>query len=405
LYYYNNLFTPFLTDDEEHIAQMCGILAETGHSITKSAVKSLAYDYARANHIETEFNEETKMAGRDWVDRFMKRNRKILVEKKVTNIARHRALCANENVMDVWFQRYTNLIKNDLQINNPMYVWNIDECGLQNIPRESKVLGRPGQKAYRLTSGDKGTTTTLCTYVNGGGLACPPLIIFKGGVNVRIELRECAPQDWMIRQTESGYINSKTFDEYGVKFLAFLKDKKLDTPGRNVILLDSHSSHIYNAPYLQRMKDAGVRIWTFPAHVTHLLQPLDAVPFGVMKRCWQAQLSKWCFQHSGQTLGKSKEFFDLLEPAVKKGLSGPNIVAGFLKTGIWPIDRTQIKDSDMGPSVLLANRNNGIYSCVLHFFFFITGCTSCIGCIDYVVLSFTFVFRMYRLYRLYRLDT
>jgi hypothetical protein len=97
------------------------------------------------------------------------------------------------------------------------------------------------------------------------------------------------------------------------------------------------------------MKDAQIKVWTFPPHVTHLLQPLDGPPFASLKRQWQSFLVNWCYKNIGQKLSKVK-FFDVAEPAFTQGLMPQQIVAGFTKTGVYPIDRSKIKLKDMGPS-------------------------------------------------------
>ena len=42
---------------------------------------------------------------------------------------------------------------------------------------------------------------------------------------------------------------------------------------------------------------------------------------------------------------------ELLAPVWKKAITVCNVQAGFRNTGIWPIDRSQITDDKMAPSM------------------------------------------------------
>jgi len=54
----------------------------------------------------------------------------------------------------------------------------------------------------------------------------------------------------------------------------------------HVLLLDGHSSHIYNLAFLDLMKAKNVHPFIFPAHTTHWLQPADKSFFTSLKQCW-----------------------------------------------------------------------------------------------------------------------
>ena len=62
----------------------------------------------------------------------------------------------------------------------PFNIWNIDETGLPDIPREQKVVGVMGEAALQTVAEEKPVNTMLLTYVSAGGLAMPPMVIFKG---------------------------------------------------------------------------------------------------------------------------------------------------------------------------------------------------------------------------------
>ena len=114
-----------------------------------------------------------------------------------------------------------------------------------------------GEDASQTVAGEKPVNTTLLTYVSAGGLAMPPMVIFKGS-KVDPDWREAAPSGYVIRASKTGYIQSKLFAEYGEKFIQFLKVKKLDKNGKHLLLLDSHSSHSFNLSTTLHAPDATV---------------------------------------------------------------------------------------------------------------------------------------------------
>ena len=218
------------------------------------------------------------------------------------------------------------------------------------MPREQKVVGVMGEAALQTVVGEKPVNTTLLTYISAGGLAMPPVVIFKGS-KVDPDWREAAPSGYVIRALKSGYIQSKLFAEYGEKFIQFLKEKKLDKNGKHLLLLDSRSSHSFNLHFMQYMKVHDVEVLCFPPHCTHLMQLLDNVPFGGLKKAYQREILDYNFRFSAKKLLKL-EFFRVLVPAYTKSMSEKAIKAGFEKCGIYPVNPKATKLLRTWPSLI-----------------------------------------------------
>ena len=207
-----------------------------------------------------------------------------------------------------------------------------------------------GEAASQTVAGEKPVNTTLLTYVSAGGLAMPPMVIFKGS-KVDPDWREAAPSGYVIRALKTGYIQSKLFAEYGEKFIQFLKEKKLDKNGKHLLLLDSHSSHSFNLHFMQYMKAHDVEVLCFPPHCTHLMQLLDDVPFGGLKKAYQREILDYNFCFSAKKLSKL-EFFRVLVPAYTKSMSEKAIKAGFENFGIYPVNPKATKLLRTWPSLI-----------------------------------------------------
>ena len=128
------------------------------------------------------------------------------------------------------------------------------------------------------------------SYISAGGMTMPPLVIFKAA-RIKPEWRKAVPTGYMIRGSSSRYINAKLFQEYGEHFVHFVTEKKILTRDRKVLLLlDMHKSHLFNLGFMEFMRGHNVEVCCFPPHCTHVLQPLDDMPFALFKAEYQRQL-------------------------------------------------------------------------------------------------------------------
>ena len=59
---------------------------------------------------------------------------------------------------------------------------------------------------------------------------------------------------------------------------------------------------------LQYMLSNNIQVVDIPAYCSHIVQPLDNVPFACFKRSWEKHLDNWNFQHLGALLNNSTFF-------------------------------------------------------------------------------------------------
>ena len=140
------------------------------------------------------------------------------------------------------------------------------------------------------------------------GTACPPMAIFKASRG-KPEWRKYAPSGYAVCASKSRYISTKLFAEYGKKFVKFLRESNLMTPGiKHVVLLDLHKSHLFNSNYIEYMQANNIEVCSFPPHCTHILQPLDDLPYAMLKRKFQKELIPFNLQVVGEKLSKQQFF-------------------------------------------------------------------------------------------------
>lgn len=102
----------------------------------------------------------------------------------------------------------------------------------------------------------------------------------------------------------------------------------------------------------------GLIFGTFPAHTTHLLQPLDVSVFGPMKTAWKKKVKS--FMTTKGRKPTRNDFYDLFVPAYEEGATMKNIKSGFKDTGIYPFNNNALPDETYHVGILHNVQNNEV---------------------------------------------
>nr|CAI5837247.1 unnamed protein product [Callosobruchus analis] len=104
-------FRPVFTAMQgKQIVDHCKALDLRFYGLTLKSLRFLAYQYAERNSITHTFNNETKLAGRDWTRQFMKRNRLSLRTPRKTSVAR--TMGFNKQQLSQYFQNLKTVLDN-----------------------------------------------------------------------------------------------------------------------------------------------------------------------------------------------------------------------------------------------------------------------------------------------------
>lgn len=117
-----------------------------------------------------------------------------------------------------------------------------------------------------------------------------------------------------------------------------------------LVVMDSHSSHV-TPEAIKLAQDNGIELMTFPAHTTHILQPLDVSIFKSLKSHWRSVVSDHLRENIGISVSRL-DFARLVTKAYLASFSLSNILSGFRATGLFPVDRTAIDDEKLELSLL-----------------------------------------------------
>ena len=327
----NNTGRPTILSKTEEalLAEVVRTLCRIGFSPTRENMKDLVKEYVNEHNIANPFKDNRP--GKDWVRLFMGRNNLSMKKANMISSARKSAT-ANPFIIHDFFDVLEEIMKEKKL--KPEQIWNCDESGFPHDPQRCKVVSAKGETAYKLTCGSGRENTTTLAAVCASGRVLDPLIIFSGK-NFQSTWRgkDVLPET-LYGVSDNGWM---TTDIFAAWFESFSKQVK----GRPLLLiLDGHLTHV-SVKIIEKALKEDITILKFPPHVTDLLQPADVTCFGPLKRKWEKKLNEYV-NVVGASKGISKAtFVDLISSVWHEGLTPENVISGFRKTGIYPVDRTK----------------------------------------------------------------
>ena len=125
-------------------------------------------------------------------------------------------------------------------------------------------------------------------------------------------------------------------------------------PARPVLLLlDGHASHV-SIEAVEFARNDEVHVLCLPAHTTHVLQPLDVGVFKPFKSAYNKACKRLMANHPHRVV-TTDQIAGLVGTAWPQSLTPVNIMSGFKKCGIYPLNLGEVTDS---PSTLFCTADN-----------------------------------------------
>lgn len=142
---------------------------------------------------------------------------------------------------------------------------------------------------------------------------------------------ETYPANTTFAVTDSGYMTTDLFLRWLEIFIANIP------PIRPVLLImDGHLSHV-SVGVIEVAKQNRIEMLILPPHTTHIFQPLDVSVFKPLKDNFRNEVRSRSRKYRNGI--KKYDFGKVFTPAYYKGVTPGNIVAGFQKTGLWPVNK------------------------------------------------------------------
>lgn len=130
----------FTREQEQEIVDHVVTLGNLFYGVTPRELRRMAFDFAEANRLPHKFNAELKLAGKDWLMSFQKRNPQIsLRQPEGTSINRIAAFNA-EAVGKFFNNLKTVLLKHEFR---PDRIFNVDESGITTQFKRSLEKSTP----------------------------------------------------------------------------------------------------------------------------------------------------------------------------------------------------------------------------------------------------------------------
>lgn len=164
-----------------------------------------------------------------------------LRENTTEKISKGRSVITEESIRK-WFRELKEFLaeNNSLEIfDGPSRIFNGDETAF--CSKTEKVIGPKGWKnVYSIQFGnEKETITVLLTFAAKGALA-RPMIVFPY-VRLPKEAAKAVPEDWVIGNSDSGWMKSQNFYDYiSNSFNSWLDQNHI----QKTVLLLGHKSHL-----------------------------------------------------------------------------------------------------------------------------------------------------------------
>lgn len=287
--------------------------------------------YLNFTGIPNNFDEETGLAGRDWVQGFFKRHSRLsmrLPEK--TSAARASAF--NRPNVAKFFELLGELM--DKYKFPASRIYNCDETGISTVPNKpGKIISLKGKKQVGiLSSAERGTLITVEICYSAAGFYIPPLLIFPR-VRKNPLFEKGLPPESLVECHSSGWMQSNIFAP--TWFNHFLKYSKPTKEEPVLLILDGHSTHTKNLELVQMAKENNVHILVIPPHTSHRLQPLDVSFMFPLSSYYGQECKNWMRNNPGKiiTIHDSGELFG---KAYQRAATTQNALSGFKNTGICP---------------------------------------------------------------------
>lgn len=341
-------FTTIFSGEQEielcnHVLQ----LEKRFFGVSTFELRSLAYQYAVQNKIRNNFNDETKLAGTDWMYGFIRRNPRISL-RTPENTSAARASGFNKVSVKAFFDLLGSLL--DKYKFKPSRIYNCDETGITTVPNKpTKIFSLKGKKQVGCyTSGERGTLVTAEICFNPTGHYVPPLLVIpRVRRNAVYEIG--LPTESVVAYHNSGWMQSDIFSD--IWFPHFIHHTRPSKDSPVLLILDGHATHVKNIKLIEEARKNHVIILSIPPHTSHRLQPLDVCFMFPLSNYYTQELKIWQRNKPNKVV-ELADVGQIFAKAYTKAATLSNAENGFRTAGIYPFDSNKFTDDLFAPSEL-----------------------------------------------------
>ena len=330
-------------DEERLILNRVQLMCDYGFPATPQDVRHYikCYLYTKNRTVE-QFKDN--LPGTEYMFYLLKRH------KDYTNRLTSNIKCARAAVDEKVLGEYVEPLEKELEGIPPSNIWNFDETCLVNDPGRLKCIMKRGTcYPERVMNHTKaGVSIMFCG--NAEGELLLPYCVYKSTSVIMDSWVRGAPPGTKFNRTKSGWFDERTF-EFFFNNILLPRIKKQESA--HAMIGDNLSSHISES-VVRKCERHNVKFICLPPNSTHLTQPLDVAYFKPLETSWRSILNDFRKTKVGQK-GSAipKDIFprllSQLVKALEEGNGKANLIKGFKKCGIVPIDVTPMLARILGP--------------------------------------------------------
>ncbi|XP_059064427.1 MFS-type transporter clz9-like [Cryptomeria japonica] len=273
-------------------------MAQLGHGLEIIQLKSHV-----AHICETRPNPfKNDFPGRSWWIAFHKRHPDLII-RTAEGLDRDRAVMLRPSIVTNFYDNLEKLY--NASEYGPTKIWNCDEIG-------HSILG---------------------------------FYLFKAKRQLKNYIANCEPGACMVAQPYA-WMTKELFLN-GLYHFARSIPGGVSPTNKHLLIFDGHQNHVALTT-IHEAKSLGIDLLTLPTHTSHKLQPLDVSVFSPFKAHFKSERSKWMAKHPHIEIRRT-ELVELASKAFKLALTSENIIVGFRRTEIWPLNKDALYN-DMRPS-------------------------------------------------------
>ncbi|TDH04785.1 hypothetical protein EPR50_G00136420 [Perca flavescens] len=326
--------------DEELLVEFSLYMSKHGFPLTKQQLVSFASSIYKRQHRRVAFSK----LGQTWWLNFRKRQEKNITIQPADNVVRGRTVSVRKEAVDQFFHLLSTVMEAHGLRDKPLQILNCNEVGF-HLGRKRVILPKSASLGCKPTPGSRDHISILACF-SATGEDIPPFIIYSKAYPGGVCYKTQGPPNALYGWSDSGCINSDLFKKW------FLKHFLLHTPKERPLLLifDGHKSPI-NLEVVEAARKEDVILLCLPPHCSHILQPLDAGLFVLLKQHFAALIGDGCATDTHYAVSK-KEFSGVFKETyqVVKEEEGVRIVKeGFRKCGIYPLNHFAINKGHLMP--------------------------------------------------------
>lgn len=335
--------------DEELLVEFSIYMAKHGFPMTKQQLVSFASSIYKRQHRRVAFSK----LGQTWWLNFRKRQEKNITIQPADNVVRGRMVCVRKEAVDQFFHLLSTVLDAHGLRDKPRQIMNCNEMSF-HLGKKRVILPKSASLGSKPVPGLRDHISVLACF-SATGEDIPPFIIYSKAYPGGVCYKAQGPPNALYAWSDSGYVTSDLFKKWFLKhFLLYApKDRPL------LLIFDGHKSPV-SLEVVEAARKEDIILLCLPPHCSHILQPLDAGLFALLKQRFAALIGDACATDTHFAISK-KEFSGIFTgtyQVVKDEEGVRTVKEGFRKCGMYPLNHFAINEKhlmsshNVGPAVV-----------------------------------------------------